>query len=301
MAITDFELLDWGEIYERGELQYVIMGEEICPDTERSHFQGFLQFKNETTLREFKNMISKKTHIEWRVGTVEQNINYCKGLCKKKDFKENKWEEWGRPSLGKQGFRTDLESVMDSIKDGMGLVEISLEYPGQWVRYSNGIKGLWHNHLLSNAPTWRDVITTVYVGRQEAGKTILISNDDLFRVNCENKQEFLFDGYMGEGTILLDDFYGQIKYHYMLRILDGYPLPLNIKNGRTTAVWNKIFITSNQTPALWYSAGLKSLRRRINFLYEVRKGNTELFSLGIKEKKNYETDDEDSDTDSSES
>ncbi len=288
LAFTDFELLDWKLLFNE-TIQYLIVGEETCPETHRCHYQGFIQYKEDINLKYFKDNISNITHIEWRRGTVQQNIDYCK--------KSNTYQEYGEPDYGFQERRNDLTDIYNDIYiNNLTLSQIAMEYPNQWIRYSNGIKSLWHINMQNRATDWRDIVTTVYVGESAAGKTRLViekTKKNLFIVNCENKTEFLFDGYKGESSILFDDFYGQIKYHYMLRILDGYRLPLNIKNGRTMALWDQIYITSNKTPALWYSSGLKSLKRRINLVYEVIEGNTSLLSLNCK--KNYESDDDISD------
>lgn len=291
VCITDYELLDWEEMFEFGEFSYCIMGNEICPDTSRPHIQGFIQFKNDMTWKKIKDLPfwSTKTHVEWRKKTVQNNIDYCK--------KDGDWKEWGTPCMGHQGMRSDLDEITEEIKKGKSLLEISFNFPAQWIRYSNGIKSLYSNWIILNGPEWRDITTTIYVGESGAGKTRKVPKKDTFIVNMENKSEFIFDGYLGQKTILIDDFYGQIKYHYMLRILDGYELPLNIKNGKMIALWENVFITSNVTPTLWYSSGLRSLKRRINNLYEVREGNT--IPLSLETKKSYEiesSDEESSDT-----
>ena len=46
---------------------------------------------------------------------------------------------------------------------------------------------------------------------------------NLYNVPEPNNGSLWFDGYRGQKTILLDDFYGWIKYHTLLQITDGYP------------------------------------------------------------------------------
>jgi hypothetical protein len=73
----------------------------------------------------------------------------------------------------------------------------------------------------------------------------------------------MFNGYDGEKVLLIDDFNGWIKY--TLRILDGYPLRLNIKNGVTWARFDRVYITSNAKPANFYKREIKkNFKRRIN-------------------------------------
>lgn len=54
-----------------------------------------------------------------------------------------------------------------------------------------------------------------------------------------------FNGYTGQKGVLLDDFRpGMLKFNFLLRILDGYPVNVNIKG--SSVVWNAevIFITA---------------------------------------------------------
>ncbi len=62
-----------------------------------------------------------------------------------------------------------------------------------------------------------------------------------------------WDGYTSQSVIIFDDFYGQIKISYMLRLLDRYPLRLPIKGGFTWARWTHVFITSNEEPENWWA------------------------------------------------
>jgi len=63
---------------------------------------------------------------------------------------------------------------------------------------------------------------------------------------------FPFDGYEGQKEILIDDFYGNIKLNFLLKILDGHKLRINIKGGHRYALWNKVYITSNTQVDEWY-------------------------------------------------
>jgi len=79
-----------------------------------------------------------------------------------------------------------------------------------------------------------------------------------------------FDGYLGQQVALLDDFYGWIPLHFLLKLADGTPLRVPIKGGFTHWAPKKLFITSNKPWEDWYDwnkeglAPLKpALERRI--------------------------------------
>jgi hypothetical protein len=71
----------------------------------------------------------------------------------------------------------------------------------------------------------------------------------------------------------------------MLRLLDGHPMKLNVKNGRAYKAWSKVYITSNVAPALWYNKELgDNFVRRLDTWHEVDKGVT-LNPLSLKDVK----------------
>ena len=142
--------------------------------------------------------------------------------------------------------------ICDRLKKGAGLTEILLEFPTQYIRYSSGIMKMYNELTKQNTPDWRIVKVICYIGPMGSGKSKLVreQDKDVFNVNMNNKNEFLFNGYMNQKSILFDDFYNQVDYEYMLQITDGYRLQLNIKNGDMMAQWTTIYITSNKTPNL---------------------------------------------------
>lgn len=62
-----------------------------------------------------------------------------------------------------------------------------------------------------------------------------------------------WDGYDGEETLLIDEFYGQLKVSRMLALLDGYQCRLPVKGNFTYAQWTKVYITSNTKASEWYT------------------------------------------------
>ena len=61
-----------------------------------------------------------------------------------------------------------------------------------------------------------------------------------------------WDGYDGQETVVIDDFYGWLPYSFMLQLLDRYPLLVEVKGGMRTFNSKRIIITSNKSPHLWY-------------------------------------------------
>ena len=79
-----------------------------------------------------------------------------------------------------------------------------------------------------------------------------------------------WDGYMGEKTLIIDDFDGWISHNRMLGLLDGYQCRLAIKGGFTYARWTKVIITSNKRPESWYDGVItEALKRRLHVVIDM--------------------------------
>lgn len=73
--------------------------------------------------------------------------------------------------------------------------------------------------------------------------------------------------YDGEDDVIYDEFYGQLPYSMLLRLLDSTPLRLPTKGGSVNFVARRLIITSNKEPWHWYSKeavpDLQALKRRL--------------------------------------
>lgn len=113
------------------ECSYIIYQKEICPSTEKVHWQGYVEFKNQKRMSEVKKAFDDNTlHLECRHGTQEQAIEYCK---KKESNAGEDPIEFGTPK--RQGNRSDLQSIYESIESGATTKEILSEFGGHALRY----------------------------------------------------------------------------------------------------------------------------------------------------------------------
>lgn len=248
--------------------RYQVIGHERG-ESGTYHLQGYIEFGKVMRLSACKK-INERAHWEPRRGTREQARDYC--------MKED-WEEFGDWESGGQGKRNDLEALMARIREGANDREVMEEQPetvARNLRFMEKYRGVVER---DETKIFREVNVEVHHGDAGTGKTRYVHEKcpDVFTVNCD--EAFPFNGYDGEDAILLDDFYGDIKYHALLRVLDGHQYRVNTKGGHRYARWTKVFITSNKSPAEWYRAGLTpALARRLNVVTEYRNeevGNTE--------------------------
>lgn len=85
-----------------------------------------------------------------------------------------------------------------------------------------------------------------------------------------------FDGYTGQDHVIFDEFRGQIPLGQMLRLLDIYPVLVQVKG--STVPWSpkKIIITPPVAPEEWYNTEGKDyaaaqIRRRLSKVVEFKK------------------------------
>lgn len=244
--------------YNKNKVKYIVYHREVAPETKKLHYHIYVELKSAMTYKAIKKMFNDKTiHIEPRKGTVQQAINYLM-----EDKNEYSVIEWGKRS--KQGFRSDLRNVVAMIEKGKKTTDIIAEYPDAYIKYHKGFANVKFEMLKEQAKEWRSVKVHVLVGDAGSGKTrYVMSQPNVYKIDAPSGALW-FDGYNGEKTLLLDDFYGWIRYGQLLALLDGYQLRLDIKGSHTWAFWDTIYITSNKPPCEWYKDGLTpALKRRI--------------------------------------
>lgn len=251
-----------GELDGVADLRCAVWQMELCPTTSKLHLQGYCEFKRPKRMAAVKRILGDSVHLEGRKGTREQAIEYCR---KESTRFAGPWEygDLGGVSPGK---RTDLHDVAERIIHGSASRrELVEDFGHLYVRYSRGLENLLSLRAKWEAPEWRDVKTVVYYGQAGTGKTrraVEESGGDYFILHCAER--VWFDGYDGESTLIIDDFYGWIRYGLLLHLLDGYRLRVEIKGGFTYANWTKVYITSNDAPEKWYEKGLTdALKRRL--------------------------------------
>ena len=235
-CFTDFDLLDWGQIFKNNEeIGYVCYGEEICPKTKKKHYQGWLQVTKKKRLTGVKKLCqSKKLHVEACRGTESENNKYCE--------KDNKYIKMGEFTT--QGKRTDLDSLKKIIDRGGTLEEIANENFQSFIQYHRGFqkyKNMIDKRLRSG---FRKVKVIHIHGKTGSGKTkAAMEYKDVYKINGDSMQ--WWDGYNGEKTLVIDEYDNQIPCTKLLGILDGYQLRLDLKGSFTYANWDKVIITSN--------------------------------------------------------
>lgn len=252
----------WNNVeFDKEYMRYLIVGEEDCPSTGRGHFQGYCEFVRALDFSVVKKLLGgEETHIEQRKGTQAQAKTYC--------MKDNKYVEHGTPS--KQGKRTDLDNVVETLQEGMSLKETALSYPKEYIKYHRGIEKLRSLHIQP-----RNWVTEVIVlhGKTGTGKSRKA------REICNNywvwtpQRGSWFDGYDGQEDVIMEEFRGQLPLGFILTLLDRYECPVQVKGGTVEFCPKRIVITSPKHPRDWYEDvaddKIDQLLRRVTEVTEV--------------------------------
>jgi len=227
------------------DVRYIVFGYETAPTTGTPHLQGYVEFGRPMRRKAISSLTGfERMSLFERRGTRDQARDYC--------LKTGKYAEYGNWESGGRGARTDINDLLDAINAGAGWETCINEFTQVTARCMRFVDKAMQLAAAKRAQKKRDVITYVHYGTSGCGKTssILELYPNAFTVNCSDS--FPFDGYNNEDVIILDDFYGNLPYHQLLNILEGYSLRVNVKGGHAYAAWTKVYITSNAPPYEWY-------------------------------------------------
>ena len=255
---------------------YMIYQEEMGDNGTR-HFQGYLELREQQRITWLKTHFNNNAHFELRRGTQEEAINYCK-----KDetrVEDGQRGEFGQPKAGAGGQKRDREAAIEVLSKiqrmEMKPSEIdaaTLMIPGFCSAQKLCLSNMGNGPARSDSFRIFVINGPTGVGKSYALHKICGGNYTSFQsgwfVNAEQLNEYLF----------LDEFVGGCKdgmqLHELLSALDPYPQRVPIKGGFAPAVYNTVFITTNISPELWYSAigpngeEIKKRKENLNALYD---------------------------------
>jgi hypothetical protein len=265
------------EVSGTEKVKFAVGQVERAPSTSRLHLQCYVVLTSKLALSTVVKLFKEyKPHCEVRRGTHKEAVEYCS----KEDTRvQGPWTH-GTPPPG-AGFRTDLLSVAQDIENGSLTSEnIREEAPATYCRNRNGILDLLAHAAMKRSRTFRQITTYVYYGEAGVGKSRKAheENPDAYTLEtsaCGNN--IWFDGYNGQKVVIVDDYYGWMRFTFLLKFLDGYQLRLPIKGGHTWAEYETVIFTSNSHPGTWYGWGDKmswaAFKRRISAVYLFREGH----------------------------
>ena len=222
--------------------RYIVIGREICPKTQKKHLQGYVYFENPRSFKSVKKLFGN-AHIERTKGTPEDNRDYC--------IKDGDFVEKGElPSPGK---RNDILGLRDAIMKGQTELQIIQDdglcpVMGRYLKFADRMREIYERE---KSKTFREVEVCVLCGPAGTGKTRFVYDTEGYESTytlSQSQKQIWFDGYCADKVLIIDDFYGWIKWSFLLKLLDGHPCRLNKKGATGWACWDKVYITSNKYP-----------------------------------------------------
>lgn len=242
------------------DARYLVYQTELCPTTNTPHFQGYIEFKRPVR-RTAVTKILARTDVRERYGTREEARNYCM----KAETRADGPYEFGVWETGGQGARSDVFSLHKMLKEGRPEEEILEEMPLMWFRFHNAITKAKAIVERSKRRTEKTEVF-LFLGPPGTGKSLFCHEN--YPDAYWKSQDQWWDGYNNHDTVILDEFYGWIQWSILLRLLDRYPMQVQVKGGFVNFAPKRIIITSNKQPWDWYSSDkihwdFQALYRRI--------------------------------------
>lgn len=226
---------------------YMIYQPEVCPDTGRKHWQGFVICKSPMRFTQIKSLIGDPAlHLAEIRGSHDQNIAYCS----KEESRApgGKVTEYGKAPRGGQGTRNDIDTYVALVKGGATVADVIDKHPAA-LRYY-GALDRYRSARIGKSRFNPDRKVIMLSGPSGCGKTRLahhIAGGEVMRVAQWDKDKCWFDGCDNERVVLVDDLDPRNcpKLSEFKQVLDGYSMKMPCKGGFVYFDPDLIIITSN--------------------------------------------------------
>lgn len=243
---------------------WCVIGEEVGAEG-TPHLQGTVTFQRAVGLPGVRRIISYRAHYEISNGTPDQRETYCK--------KGNNWIECGTKPQPQQGKRNDIHAFAEAIREH-GIQHAAIQMPDVYIKYSGGAERLASRFAKDTANTKRPLNVIWVYGPTGSGKTHFAW--EMTKTNPKDawwsgKTLRWWDHYDGESVAIFDEFRRDAcTLHELLRILDEYPMRVEVKYGcASLANLRTVIITSCFHPRDVYQTfeNIEQLTRRIAKIY----------------------------------
>ena len=244
-------------------MTYLHFQEEVCPTTQRHHYQGFCRIPVHVRMTQAKKKVQKafSTSLSPRMcvtnGSVESNIRYCSKpdtrvpgthptILGEPPAHESNGKPTSTPLICKallEDRLTPLEALRDPQIDDR-VKSYALRYAKTW------------NYLLSSMIEERSLLVDpkviVFYGVPRSGKTKLAH--EMFPSSYIKGSGKWWDHYHGQTTVIYDDFDGSsMCFGDWKRVVDRYPMLVEMKGGTSKLASTVHIITTNVYPSHWWS------------------------------------------------
>ena len=184
-------------------------------------------------------------------GSITENDAYCS--------KEGTLQEVGKKPA--QGARGDIQERVDAIMAGETTADHECQYNARF--FAQYARTLDRAETIALRRKWRKWMTEGYwyVGPSYSGKSHAAFEGewpyDPETSYVKNLNEEFWDGYIGQETVILNEFRGQIPLSELFDLVDKWPKMVKIK-GREARPFlaKRVIVTSIKSPRQCYSEAL---------------------------------------------
>lgn len=176
-----------------------------APPVRRTHIQGYIRYKNAVGMKKVKrDLRSNSAHCELCKGREQANLDYTSK--EESRVPDSVPIRHGEPmpgdagkGHGRGGRRSDIEELIDFIKDGHNFHDVAVTYPEKVLTMSKGIEKLIAEYT---KPRIGDMEVRCYIGESRCGKTWdattelserFAGDEDMWY--CKTANNKWFDGY----------------------------------------------------------------------------------------------------------
>jgi hypothetical protein len=270
MTDDEFYLFLLG-LEQDGFLQYAIFQREKGKESRIEHFQFYINFKNARAFNWVKKTLPYGCHFKPMYSTPQ----YCKSYCSKPETRIGEVYEVGE--FISQGKRSDLEKIIELMRQAVPLSTIQTIYPTQCVMYARQLEKFEQDLLNQKQEcNFRNLTVNYIYGKTGTGKTKFVLDKhgykNVWRIKFYDQRAF--DKYHAHSVLVFDEYRSQFKVADMLNYLDGYPLELPCRYYDKQACYTTVYIISNipleqQYPNVQKDevATWQAFLRRINNVY----------------------------------
>lgn len=261
---------------------------ERAPDTGRIHFQAYAEFSTVQSGRKSATLcgLPATAHHEAARGTPDQ----CRDYCKKSDTAiPGTFVEVGvwRSESERQGNTKPMAKFWADAKSGKPLHQLLWDEPELYTRAHKTVGIL---AALAPRPPRPQPRVYFFTGGTGTGKTRTATSCTGIScwISSFTGKTAWFTGYMGQPIAILDDLRDStFELPFLLRLLDRYPMDVEIKGSTVPWTPHVIIITSNVPLSGWYGhvdgESRAAFDRRITDVWEFHDGGGPQVSRGSRE------------------
>lgn len=252
---TDFADSFWKSkniVYSKGQL-------EKCPTTDKLHWQFTVCYKKKVRPATVKATLGDGVHCE--LSSSEKTLDY---VHKDESSQGRRWI-WGSLPF-KRNSSTDWAKVKNAAKEGR--LDDECIPDNVFVCHYASLKKIKMDYMKGEGI---EKTVNVFWGPTGVGKSRRAWHEAGLDAYPKTPTTKFWDGYQGQGNVVIDEFTGQIEITHLLRWLDRYPVLVETKGSGTVLKASSVWITSNLPPEDWYSTvpvvQLEALLRRLTVIH----------------------------------